>query len=181
MASSSQVIPLAIRETEKETMENNEEAATETKKRKRGRQKIPIEKIANKSSLQVTFSKRRAGLFKKASELSALCGAQVAVIVESPGGKLFSFGNPSVDFVINRLEDDGLNSGNWWEDVCLENLGLQELEECMAAMKVLKKNLLKNQASNNDDDLGMMMVNSSSDVLIPNFTLDQFGGLPFHY
>lgn len=183
MASSSQVVPLAIRETEKETMENNEEAAAaaEAKKRKRGRQKIPIEKIANKNSLQVTFSKRRAGLFKKASELSALCGAQVAVIVESPGGKLFSFGNPSVDSVIYRFEDDGLNSGNWWEDVCLENLGLQELEECMAAMKVLKENLLKNQASNNNDDLGMMMVNSSSDVLIPNFTLDQFGGLPFHY
>lgn len=142
------------------------------KKRSRGRQKIPIEKIANKNSLQVTFSKRRAGLFKKASELSALSGAQVAVIVESPAGKLFSFGNPSVDSVIHRFEkgeDDGFNSGNWWEDVCLESLGLQELEEYMAAMQVLKKNLLKNQASSSNDDLSMML---NDDVFIPNLNLN---------
>lgn len=142
------------------------------KKRSRGRQKIPIEKIANKNSLQVTFSKRRAGLFKKASELSALSGAQVAVIVESPAGKLFSLGNPSVDSVIHRFEkgeDDGFNSGNWWEDVCLENLGLQELEEYMGAMQVLKKNLMKNQASSSNDDLSVML---NDDVFIPNLNLN---------
>ncbi|KAK4710467.1 hypothetical protein R3W88_004980 [Solanum pinnatisectum] len=159
-------------------MEN--QAAATAKKRSRGRQKIPIEKIANKNSLQVTFSKRRAGLVKKASELSAFSGAQVAVIVESPAGKLFSFGNPSVDSVIHRFEkgeDDGFNSGNWWEDVCLENLGLQELEEYMAAMQVLKKNLLKNQASRNNDDLSMMVNSSSSDVFIPNLNLTLEGFL----
>ncbi|KAL3376487.1 hypothetical protein AABB24_003092 [Solanum stoloniferum] len=150
-------------------MENQAAAA---KKRSRGRQKIPIEKIANKNSLQVTFSKRRAGLFKKASELSALSGAQVVVIVESPAGKLFSFGNPSVDSVIHRFEkgeDDGFNSGNWWEDVCLENLGLQELEEFMAAMQVLKKNLMKNQASSSNDDLSVIL---NDDVFIPNLNLN---------
>ncbi|KAH0717416.1 hypothetical protein KY285_013447 [Solanum tuberosum] len=138
------------------------------KKRSRGRQKIAIEKIANKNSLQVTFSKRRAGLFKKASELSALSGAQVAVIVESPAGKLFSFGNPSVIHRFEKGEDDGFN---WWEDVCLENLGLQELEEFMAAMQVLKKNLMKNQASSSNDDLSVML-NVNDDVFIPNLNLN---------
>ena len=39
----------------------------------------------------VTFSKRRAGLFKKAQQLSQLSGATVAVLVFSPVGKPFTF------------------------------------------------------------------------------------------
>jgi len=50
----------------------------------------------------VTFSKRRSGLFKKASELCTLCGADVALVVFSPGEKVFSFGHPNVDTIIDR-------------------------------------------------------------------------------
>ncbi|RVW69858.1 Agamous-like MADS-box protein AGL62 [Vitis vinifera] len=49
------------------------------------RQKIEIKKIEKKRSLEVTFSKRRTGLFKKASELCFLCSVEAAVIVFSPG------------------------------------------------------------------------------------------------
>ncbi|CAN1769992.1 Agamous-like MADS-box protein AGL28 [Linum perenne] len=52
-------------------------------------QKMSIKKILNKSNLQVTFSKRRAGLFKKASELCTLCGVEITVIVFSPAGKAY--------------------------------------------------------------------------------------------
>ncbi|KAL5855234.1 hypothetical protein ACOSQ4_005036 [Xanthoceras sorbifolium] len=69
----------------------------------RGRQKIPIAKITKKSQLQVTFSKRRTGLFKKASELTTLCGAQIGIIVFSPANKAFSFGHPDVDSIIHRF------------------------------------------------------------------------------
>ncbi|XP_019170880.1 PREDICTED: agamous-like MADS-box protein AGL62 [Ipomoea nil] len=68
-----------------------------------GRQKIKIEKIEIKNHLQVTFSKRRSGLFKKASELCILCGVEVAIIVFSPAGKVFSFGHPNVDPIIDRF------------------------------------------------------------------------------
>lgn len=71
-------------------------------KRTQGRRKIEIKKLENKSHKQVTFSKRRSGLFKKAGELSLLCCSDVAVIVFSPNGKLFCFGHPSVDDVIHR-------------------------------------------------------------------------------
>lgn len=68
-----------------------------------GRKKIEIKKIESKSSCQVSFSKRRAGLFKKAGELCVLCGAEIAVIVGSPGKKkVFSFGHPSVDALVAR-------------------------------------------------------------------------------
>lgn len=56
-----------------------------------GRGKIEIKKIENVNSRQVTFSKRRAGLFKKANELAVLCEAELAVIIFSNTGKLFDF------------------------------------------------------------------------------------------
>ncbi|XP_004496799.1 agamous-like MADS-box protein AGL62 [Cicer arietinum] len=73
-----------------------------TGRKSRGRQKIEMKKMSNESNLQVTFSKRRSGLFKKASELCTLCGAEVALVVFSPGEKVFSFGHPNVDTVIDR-------------------------------------------------------------------------------
>nr|GLL17528.1 agamous-like MADS-box protein AGL62 [Ipomoea trifida] len=70
----------------------------------RGRQRIEMVKIERKSNLEVTFSKRRIGLFKKASVLSTLCGADVGIIVFSPAGnKVFSFGHPSVEAVVERF------------------------------------------------------------------------------
>ncbi|KAK1409635.1 hypothetical protein QVD17_36164 [Tagetes erecta] len=74
-----------------------------TKKPSLGRQKIKIAKIQIKNHLQVTFSKRRSGLFKKASELCTLCGVEIAIVVFSPAGKVFSFGHPKVESVIDRF------------------------------------------------------------------------------
>ncbi|KAG8373435.1 hypothetical protein BUALT_Bualt11G0024000 [Buddleja alternifolia] len=53
------------------------------------RERIQIKKIDNATARQVTFSKRRRGLFKKAEELSVLCDADVALIIFSSTGKLF--------------------------------------------------------------------------------------------
>jgi len=57
------------------------------------REKIQIKKIENSTARQVTFSKRRRGLIKKAEELSVLCDADVALIVFSSTGKLFEYSN----------------------------------------------------------------------------------------
>ncbi|XP_057532822.1 agamous-like MADS-box protein AGL62 [Amaranthus tricolor] len=72
------------------------------KKESRGRQKIKMARIKNPSHRQVTFSKRRLGLFKKASEICTLCGVEAIIIVFSPGQKIFSFGHPSVEAIVNR-------------------------------------------------------------------------------
>lgn len=55
------------------------------------REKIKIKKIDNVTARQVTFSKRRRGLFKKAEELSVLCDVEVALIIFSATGKLFEY------------------------------------------------------------------------------------------
>ncbi|KAM5552100.1 agamous-like MADS-box protein AGL15 [Rosa sericea] len=71
-------------------------------KKKMGRGKIEIKKIENTNSRQVTFSKRRAGLLKKAQELAILCDAEVAVIVFSNTGKLFEFSSAGTKRTIAR-------------------------------------------------------------------------------
>ncbi|CAA7402445.1 unnamed protein product [Spirodela intermedia] len=58
-----------------------------------GRGKIEIKRIENTTNRQVTFCKRRNGLFKKAYELSVLCDAEVALIVFSTRGKLYEYAN----------------------------------------------------------------------------------------
>lgn len=68
-----------------------------------GRRKIEMKMVMDSGTRQVTFSKRRTGLFKKANELSTLCAAQVAILVFSPGGKPYSFGHPNVESIFHRF------------------------------------------------------------------------------
>lgn len=63
-----------------------------------------MRRIENAASRQVTFSKRRSGLLKKAFELSVLCDAEVALIVFSPRGKLYEFASSSVQKTIDRYQ-----------------------------------------------------------------------------
>ncbi|XP_062165315.1 MADS-box protein JOINTLESS-like [Alnus glutinosa] len=66
------------------------------------REKIKIKKIDNVTARQVTFSKRRRGLLKKAEELSVLCDAEVALIIFSATGKLFEFSSSSMKDILER-------------------------------------------------------------------------------
>jgi MADS-box transcription factor len=58
-----------------------------------GRGRVELKRIENKINRQVTFSKRRNGLLKKAYELSVLCDAEIALIIFSSRGKLSEFGS----------------------------------------------------------------------------------------
>ncbi|XP_010530323.1 PREDICTED: floral homeotic protein APETALA 3-like isoform X2 [Tarenaya hassleriana] len=59
------------------------------------RGKIQIKRIENQTNRQVTYSKRRNGLFKKAHELSILCDARVSVIMFSSSNKLHEYTSPN--------------------------------------------------------------------------------------
>lgn len=71
-----------------------------------GRGKIEIKKIENVNSRQVTFSKRRGGLLKKAKELAVLCDAQVAVIIFSGTGKLYEFASSCMEQILVRYNQN---------------------------------------------------------------------------
>nr|XP_023881684.1 MADS-box transcription factor 23-like [Quercus suber] len=119
-----------------------------------GRSKIEIKEIQNKGAMYCTFTKRRNGLCSKARELHTLCGAQVAAIVFSPKNKMYTFGEPSVDSVVNRFlqeqqQRQPLNRGGqkkkktitFLSDECIEGFELHELMHCTALMEKFVKKL----------------------------------------
>nr|QKI87758.1 MADS23 [Ipomoea batatas] len=65
-----------------------------------GRGKIAIRRIDNTTSRQVTFSKRRNGLLKKAKELAILCDAEVGLVIFSSTGKLYEFASTSMKAIM---------------------------------------------------------------------------------
>ncbi|KAF5727139.1 K-box region and MADS-box transcription factor family protein [Tripterygium wilfordii] len=70
-----------------------------------GRGRVQLKRIENKINRQVTFSKRRGGLLKKAHEISVLCDAEVALIIFSHKGKLFEYSTESsMDKILERYE-----------------------------------------------------------------------------
>ncbi|XP_058210785.1 MADS-box protein SOC1-like isoform X2 [Rhododendron vialii] len=69
------------------------------------RGKTQMRRIENPTSRQITFSKRRNGIMKKAFELSVLCDAEVALIVFSPRGKLYEFSSSSVLQTMKRYRE----------------------------------------------------------------------------
>nr|APY18446.1 AP1/FUL2 [Cymbidium goeringii]AXY87464.1 MADS-box protein-like protein [Cymbidium goeringii] len=70
-----------------------------------GRGRVQLKRIENKINRQVTFSKRRSGLLKKAHELSILCDAEVALIIFSTKGKLYEYSTDScMDRILERYE-----------------------------------------------------------------------------
>ncbi|XP_039030549.1 truncated transcription factor CAULIFLOWER A-like [Hibiscus syriacus] len=70
-----------------------------------GRGRVQLKRIENKINRQVTFSKRRSGLLKKAHEISVLCDAEVALIVFSTKGKLVEYSSDScMERILERYE-----------------------------------------------------------------------------
>ncbi|XP_068667688.1 MADS-box protein SVP-like [Aristolochia californica] len=92
--------------------------------------RLEKKKIENRQALQVTFSKRKKGLFKKAEQLSLLTGASVLIIAFSPVGEMnipkamedeehFSLDNidleqctiDELELLLTNLEEEELASG----------------------------------------------------------------------
>lgn len=91
-------------------LDNDFEASeSEEKEEKRqGRRKIQIEYIKEKSRRHITFSKRKAGIMKKAYELSTLTGTQVLLLVASETGHVYTFATPKLQPIITQSEGKNL-------------------------------------------------------------------------
>ncbi|WFD31987.1 transcription factor of the MADS box [Malassezia sp. CBS 17886] len=67
-----------------------------------GRRKIKIEFIDDDSRRHITFSKRKAGIMKKAYELATLTGTQVLLLVVSQTGLVYTFTTPKLEAVVKQ-------------------------------------------------------------------------------
>ncbi|KAJ0692493.1 putative transcription factor MADS-MIKC family [Helianthus annuus] len=108
-----------------------------------GRGRVQLKRIENKISRQVTFSKRRTGLLKKAHEISVLCDADIALIVFSPRGKLFEFStHSSMEAILERYERYSYEERQLTESE-VETQGRWNLEssKLRAKIEVLEKNI----------------------------------------
>ncbi|WVZ50038.1 hypothetical protein U9M48_001337 [Paspalum notatum var. saurae] len=69
-----------------------------------GRVKLKIKKLENSSGRQVTYSKRRSGIVKKAKELAILCDIDLILLMFSPTEKptIYMPDNRKIDHIIER-------------------------------------------------------------------------------
>ncbi|KAI1002752.1 hypothetical protein K3495_g5453 [Podosphaera aphanis] len=74
----------------------------------RERRKIEIKFITDKSRRHITFSKRKAGIMKKAYELSVLTGTQVLLLVVSETGLVYTFTTPKLQPLVTKAEGKNL-------------------------------------------------------------------------
>ncbi|KAH3661992.1 hypothetical protein OGAPHI_006173 [Ogataea philodendri] len=69
-----------------------------------GRRKIEIQPINDERNRTVTFVKRKAGLFKKAHELSILCKVDIAVIIIGHNHKVYEYSSNEPQAVIDKYQ-----------------------------------------------------------------------------
>lgn len=84
------------------TFNNNKNLST---KKIMGRKKINITRINDERTRQVTFTKRKFGLMKKAYELSVLCGCEIALMIFNSNDRLFQYASSDINKVLLKYAE----------------------------------------------------------------------------
>nr|QWX93752.1 MADS-box protein 13 [Cunninghamia lanceolata] len=109
------------------------------------RGKVHLKKIQNPINRRVTLSKRKAGLLKKATELSVLCEAEIGLIIFSPGGKLYEFARPSMNRIIGSYQKHFASTRNNLElsdHIETLHLEVEKLRERMTHLEKMYKHMI---------------------------------------
>ncbi|CAO3677097.1 unnamed protein product [Rhizopus stolonifer] len=91
-----------------DNLEDDEDEDEKKPAKRSGRRKIKIEYIEDKTRRHITFSKRKAGIMKKAYELSTLTGTQVLLLVVSETGLVYTFTTPKLQPLVTKPEGKNL-------------------------------------------------------------------------
>jgi hypothetical protein len=67
-----------------------------------GRKKISISPLKDERNRHVTFNKRKAGLIKKAMELSILCNTQIALVMFNSDNQLFEYCSTDPRYILQK-------------------------------------------------------------------------------
>ncbi|MEE6487898.1 hypothetical protein FKM82_015076 [Ascaphus truei] len=108
-----------------------------------GRKKIQIARILDQRNRQVTFTKRKFGLMKKAYELSVLCDCEIALIIFNGANRLFQYASTDMDRVLLKYTEytephESRTNSDILESLKRRRLGL-EVEEHEEKLRRLNK------------------------------------------
>nr|QOC69183.1 MADS transcription factor AP3-2 [Caltha palustris] len=114
-----------------------------------GRGKIEIKRIENSTNRQVTYSKRRSGIMKKAEELTVLCDAQVGLLMVSGtgSGKVHEYHSPST--TMKQFYDRYQQAS----DVNLWQSHYERMQENLKKLKETNSKLRREIRQRNGEDL----------------------------
>ncbi|XP_035204346.1 myocyte-specific enhancer factor 2B isoform X4 [Oxyura jamaicensis] len=113
-----------------------------------GRKKIQISRILDQRNRQVTFTKRKFGLMKKAYELSVLCDCEIALIIFNSTNRLFQYASTDMDKVLLKYTEysephESRTNSDILETLKRKGLGLDshelELDEGLDAGEKMRK------------------------------------------
>src|SRR3989338_6267241 len=76
--------------------------SADTQQPRLGRRRVPIKFITDRNRRQISFSKRKAGIMKKAFELSILTGTEVLLLITSETGHVYTFASPKFRSLIKQ-------------------------------------------------------------------------------
>ncbi|XP_048859511.1 myocyte-specific enhancer factor 2B-like [Brienomyrus brachyistius] len=98
-----------------------------------GRKKIQISRILDQRNRQVTFTKRKFGLMKKAYELSVLCDCEIALIIFNSTNRLFQYASTDMDKVLLKYTEysephESRTNADILETLRRKGLGLEGVE-----------------------------------------------------
>nr|ACR16041.1 DEFICIENS-like MADS-box transcription factor [Hypoxis villosa] len=118
-----------------------------------GRGKIEIKKIENATNRQVTYSKRRAGIMKKAKELTVLCDAEVSLIMFSSTNKFSEYCSPSTNTkaIFDRYQNT--------TGIDLWSTQYEKMQNTLKHLKDINGNLRKEIRQRMGEDLDGLGVN----------------------
>nr|AJS19028.1 myocyte enhancing factor [Ptychodera flava] len=95
-----------------------------------GRKKIQISRINDERNRQVTFTKRKFGLMKKAYELSVLCDCEIALIIFNSSNKLFQYASTDMDKVLLKYTEYNEPHESRTNSDIIEHLNKKENKGC---------------------------------------------------
>nr|BAG68950.1 APETALA3 like protein [Hydrangea macrophylla] len=123
-----------------------------------GRGRIEIKRIENPTNRQVTYSKRRNGIIKKAQELTVLCDAKVSLIMISTTGKFHEYTSPST--TTKQIYDQYQKT----LDIDLWSTHYERMQEHLRKLKEVNNKLRREISQRLGEDLNDLNLNELRDL-----------------
>jgi MADS-box transcription factor len=128
-----------------------------------GRRKIEIKPLTDDRNRTVTFTKRKAGLFKKAHELAVLCDVDISVIIIGRNHKIYEYSSNYPEEILTKYRD---NFQDIYESKRPNSYGNYELKSRILDESLVKNNVIRHRYSNSANNINP----------IPQFQSAQYKG-----